>query len=102
MASERGVHPALREKDIARPLDLGKQLQTRLNEAPGVDLAQRMIQIVLRFEHPWLALAVFRVLEPAEGGLTYRGVGRERGPHEREARSPVRVLDTGVLRMQAV
>src|SRR5215212_3631897 len=58
VATERRFHPAGRKEDVARLLNLAKQLQGGRDESTRVRLAQRVVQILQRLEHPRLAPAV--------------------------------------------
>ena len=66
MAAERRVCPVRRKENIARALNLAKQLQSRPQIFFGLWPAQRMVEICEPFRSPWLASSVPHVRETFE------------------------------------
>ena len=75
MSAKRGIHPALREEDIARALNLCQHREALRNVLLRRCFAQRMVQVAQSFEHPRLALAEGGLLEAIEEAVTHGLVG---------------------------
>ena len=75
MPAQCHLGPAGREEDVACALDLPQQLEARPDEPPRVQLAQRMIEVRHRFEHPRLTPPVIHLAEALERLFALGGVG---------------------------
>src|SRR5688500_20249717 len=93
MSAERRVHPSLRKKDVAGPLDLGKPLEARAEVLLGGGRAERWMEVADRLQDPRLAAAVPDVGQAGEERVAGGRIGGECRPHELELRLAIRVLN---------
>src|SRR4051812_7996214 len=97
MSAERRVRPSLRKEDIAGPLDLGQQVESRTDVFLGRGGTQRVMKVAHGLEHPRFTPPVFHVAKTCEERVAYGRIGRYRGGDELELRLPIRVLDSIAL-----
>src|SRR3954469_3073161 len=92
MSAKRRLGPARREEDVSGSLNLAEQFECRRHEPVRVNLSQRVIQVLERFDNPWLAAPIVHGAKPREGFLTDRWIGGQRRHDECKSRLAIRVL----------
>src|SRR5579883_368206 len=89
---QNGIHPSLREENVASALDFREEFEAREDIAVGIRLAQRMIQVGESLRDPWFVTPVGNIAETLKGLPANREVGRERGYNEGQPGFAIRVL----------
>src|SRR5213593_456204 len=61
VSGERGVHPIFGKENIAGALNVAQQFQGRPQVFFGLSGAQRVMQIMQSFDHPWFTAAILHI-----------------------------------------
>ena len=89
---QNGIHPSLREENVARALNLGQELDAGQDVPVGIRLPQGVVQKGESLGNPRLMTAIRHFTKTFKGLPAHSGVFRERGHNEGKPGFAVRVL----------